>query len=93
VRKGSTPAASTNKSSHQHSAVSVELSGSGSKFSFSLAGSLDDAIISLDWYSAFDRSGGFVPMHRLPAEVRLVGHVASERGMMTEECVFDDWTA
>jgi hypothetical protein len=42
---------------------------------------------------ALDRSAGFVPMHGLLAEVRLVGHVASERGMMTEECVFDDWTA
>src|SRR6266478_3665224 len=35
-----------------------------------------------------DRSAAFVPVHGLRPEIGLVGHVAGERGVMAEDCVF-----
>src|SRR5260221_5251355 len=37
-----------------------------------------------------DRLARFVPIYGLLADVRFVGHVASERGVMSEDCIFDN---
>src|SRR5882672_1974707 len=38
--------------------------------------------------STLYRSAAFVPVHGLLPEIGLVGHVAGERGVMAEDCVF-----